>query len=180
MAERKYVGTFFGTPVYVDELAENLRCDLVMVGVDHGTEPSTTVTVTMRDQAYRRAVEQKNERIETVNDALGRRRLFIPFDFGEQAEAQQIAAGPTEPLIDGLTTAECLERYEAWQRADYGCGRSADGWIHYKMPMVSAALTDAQLDAARSAWSAALRAKTQQAEEKRRVEVVCERDEEGL
>lgn len=67
--------------------------------------------------------------------------------------------------VDGLTVAECLERYQAFQRNER---RSI-------VPL----LTDRQLEAARTAWSSALRAKQQEQRAKERHQVVCERDEDG-
>lgn len=77
--------------------------------------------------------------------------------------------------VDGLTVAQCLERYTAWQRADYGYGRK-DGWNVYKLPLQSAALTEPQLAAAKQAWSTELKRKQSEVKQRERVRVVCDDD----
>jgi hypothetical protein len=71
--------------------------------------------------------------------------------------------------LDGLTPGLILDTWTCYLHA-----RDA-------VPVVPVleVLTQRQLETARSLWSASLRAKQQEAREKERVEVVCERDEEG-
>lgn len=87
---------------------------------------------------------------------------------------------PLDRWVDGWRVRECLAKYEAWQRADYGEGKHQDGRYWWRMPLETAALTDLQKAAAQQAWSAQLRARQQEAREKERAQVVCERDEDGL
>lgn len=68
-------------------------------------------------------------------------------------------------FVDGLTVRQCLERYEFNQRNDL----AVNWWP--KCPM-----TPLQLSAARSAWSAALRAKQQEERERERMAIVCDDD----
>lgn len=82
---------------------------------------------------------------------------------------------PLDRFVDGLRVRECLERYEAMQRSE------GQVFWHMDVPFHPVdCLTQLQLTAARSAWSAQLRAKQQEARERERGQVVCERDEDGL
>jgi len=70
--------------------------------------------------------------------------------------------------VDGLTPEQCLERFTAMQRAE-GSGP----------PMLTALLnplTDSQRELARSEWSAALKAKQQEARGKERAAIVVDDD----
>lgn len=69
---------------------------------------------------------------------------------------------PLDQLVDGLTVRECLERYQDWQQE--GARLLKD-----KPRVFIKRLTPAQLSAARSAWSSALRAKQAEARAEQRV-----------
>jgi hypothetical protein len=85
-----------------------------------------------------------------------------------------VCCDPLDRFVDGLRVRECLWMFQQNQRAaDLGC------WTQVWSDGKHRPLTTAQLTAARSAWSSALRAKQAEAREKERREVVCERDEEG-
>ena len=82
---------------------------------------------------------------------------------------------PLDRYVDGKRVRDCLEAFEMWQRGDVGRYAHMRGkwvWPEYK-------LTPLQLSAARLAWSVSLREKQQEQREKERVEIVCERDEDG-
>lgn len=70
--------------------------------------------------------------------------------------------------IDGLTVRECLARYEAWQREDVTPIKSHKRGEVY--------LTIAQADAAKAAWSSALRTVQSEQREKERVAIMCDDD----
>lgn len=150
------------------------------------TEDANTEPVPMRNHAYQRAVEEQ---------PLGCSEY-------EQTEATQLVADPMDRVVDGLTVSECLARYEVRQRESlmpyddrywdmkrdphlFPKGRRDEGdpsWGPYErernVPR-GFRLNDAQLTAAKSAWSTALKRKQQEAREGERVSVVRERDEDG-
>lgn len=112
--------------------------------------------------------------VSTSGDVIGPMHIVVAG--GHCGDVECNRCDPMERMVDGLTVRECLEKYQAWQRADYGAGSHRDGWYRIRMPMQTAALTDLQKAAAQSAWSAQLRAKQEQVREKERVEIVCDDD----
>ena len=102
--------------------------------------------------------------------------IHITFAGGHCGDAACTRCDPMERMVGGLTVRECLERYEAYQRADYGGGTCANGGISMKFP-TRATLTTEQLAAARIAWSAELRRKQAEARERERTAVVLESDD---
>jgi hypothetical protein len=104
-----------------------------------------------------------------------KRRVFTSFAEDDQGFDYQatlalpvlcdlMRAGGACRCVDGLTPAQCLERYQTRQRLD----------------CIRLALTDRQLKLARSEWSTALRSKQLEARQREGEQVVCERDEDGL
>lgn len=102
---------------------------------------------------------------------------------GARARKQSCIAGtcidPMERMVDGLAVRECLERYSAWQREDVRQTEWAKTEPLKPKHLRAEYLTVAQVEAARTAWSAALKRKQAEQREKERNEVVCERDEDG-
>lgn len=89
--------------------------------------------------------------------------------FTYHIEWEEPEADPMERAVDGLTVRECLDIFQRMQREDTTTRRAS-----YRP------LNDAQIDAARSAWSASLKRMQSERREKERVSVVVERDEDGL
>lgn len=94
---------------------------------------------------------------------------------GHCGKADCTKCDPMERYVDGLTVRECLERYTAWQREDV---RNTRWMAETRKPAHQRAeyLTIDQFIAARSAWSAALKAKMAEANEKELRRIVVDDD----
>lgn len=114
---------------------------------------------------------------ERIGETMPSERFHVNIG-GEVRAVEPEPADPMERMVDGLTVAECLERFTAWQRegSGYGGGTTTywiDGVRHVRPWSLD---THAQVAAAREAWSAALRAKQEEARERERRQIVCDDD----
>jgi hypothetical protein len=138
----------------------------------------------MRDHAYQRAVEghrcahdgctgsSRPVSIKTPCDAPSCALppdLHITFAGCHCGKVDCTRCDPLERYVDGLTVRECLARYEAWQREDVKDKRYAN-----MKRLRDGYLNRAQQEAARTAWSTALKRKQAEQREKERNEVVVQ------
>jgi hypothetical protein len=92
-------------------------------------------------------------------------------------EEARIWDDPMDRLVDGLAVSECLKRFSAWMRnRDMQTGGSTIYWCDGVRMVRPWDLTHDQLTAARSAWSASLRAKQAEAVEKQRSAICVDDD----
>jgi hypothetical protein len=119
-----------------------------------GTRPGATTTGTA--QAIQREIEEQRFARGSQHDPVRAGEVFR-----EVFEPSQ-EAPPAPALVDGLTRAECLERFTLFSAHDDD------------RPPWGPDLTPSQLAAAREEWSAALRAKVDAAREQERNRVRVE------
>lgn len=138
------------------------------------------ITPRMRQLQARELVEKalnKDERIAKVNEDIAAGRIRVPsmldglpaFDPGYDLPPF-VAAVPRQSdptLVDGLTPAECLERFTLWHREGTRVG-------HLMRSGETRFLSAAQIETARAEWSRRLREKVKASAEKERMQVVCD------